>query len=93
MAVVSVSLETDTTATNRELPAHRQDGTRIVPDATVVVAASCRVRLPFSDPLAWFSKPGRTASTFTHQFDLIVQPLHGMRDMLQAHGEILPSAE
>jgi len=37
MAVVSVFSETDTTATNRELPARKQDGTRIVPDAEAVV--------------------------------------------------------
>lgn len=37
MAVESVSTETDTTATNRELPTREPVSTRIVPDAESVV--------------------------------------------------------
>ena len=37
MAVVSVSTETDTTATNRELPTHEQSVHESCPDADSVV--------------------------------------------------------
>ena len=54
MAVVSVSSETDTTATNCELPARKQtDGTRIVPDAEAVVRPrAVALGFPSSGPLA-----------------------------------------
>ena len=63
MAVVSVSLETDTTATNRELPARNRWYTNRARCRSCRPAASRRVRLPVLGPAcAGASKSLQSAS-------------------------------
>jgi hypothetical protein len=65
MTVVSVSTETNTTATSRELPARKPCSTRIVPLVGMSSAASCRVRLPILEPGCVGPADQRARSTAT----------------------------